>query len=179
MTSVSARRRLEGRWGIPDSDGQWLREPLTRPRRTPLRARARSAHWCSTTTGLAPGKTAAASRYGADAPEIADRYAQFGLQRGAAGLPAAQRGRSLGPGWTPAAAWPPGSAGLPKARPLLLRAVELGNSDALNDLGCLVGQCRPGPCRRPRLFPARQRRRLGSWPRAQPGRLLPPGSRLR
>ena len=132
---------LEGRWGILDSDGQWLREPLDQApaerRFVQSEERALVFHddlaWRLEEDGSS--QPLAAER----ALQIVDRYAQFGLSE----VQQACLQRSAGDLWLALDAHRRGLAALEaqdyeKARPLLLRAVELGNSDALNDLGCLL-----------------------------------------
>lgn len=132
---------LEQRWGIVNTRGQLLREPLdqapassrfNRDGELALVFRDERA-WVLLSDGgsqpLDPER----------ALEIVDRYAQFGLSevqqaclQGSAGdlwqaLDSHRRGLIAY-----------GAQDYATARPLLLRAVELGNSDAFNDLGCLL-----------------------------------------
>ncbi|UUY09653.1 SEL1-like repeat protein [Pseudomonas sp. J452] len=132
---------LEGRWGILDSQGQWLREPLDQAaaeRRfvqsdeLALVFHAEQA-WLLQEDGSC--QPLAAER----ALQIVDRYAQFGLSE----VQQACLHNSAGDLWQALDSHRRGLAALEaqdyeKARPLLLRAVELGNHDALNDLGCLL-----------------------------------------
>lgn len=132
---------LDGRWGILDSQGQWLREPLDQApaerrfvQNDELALVFHAEHaWLLQEDGSC--QPLAAER----ALQIVDRYAQFGLSE-------AQQAclqNSAGDLWQALDAHRRGLVALDaqdyaKARPLLLRAVELGNSDAFNDLGCLL-----------------------------------------
>lgn len=132
---------LDGRWGILDSHGQWLREPLDQAaaerrfvQSEELALVFHTEHaWLLQEDGRC--QLMAAER----ALQIVDRYAQYGLSE----TQLACLQNSAGTLWQALDNHRRGLAALDaqdyeKARPLLLRAVELGNDDALNDLGCLL-----------------------------------------
>jgi TPR repeat protein len=130
-----------GRWGILDSSGQWLRQPHDQARADRRfvqgDALALVFHaertWCLQEDGSC--QPLAAER----ALQIVDRYAQYGLSE----VQQACLQNSAGDLWQALDCHRRGLAAFEaqdyaQARPLLLRAVELGNDDALNDLGCLL-----------------------------------------
>jgi TPR repeat protein len=132
---------LDGRWGLLDTDGGWLRQPLDQARADFRFVRdgavALVFHddrvWSLQADGEC--RPLAAER----ALEIVDRYAQFGLDD----VQQACLQASAGDLWQALDCHRRGLAAYEAedyatARPLLLRAVELGNDDALNDLGCLL-----------------------------------------
>lgn len=132
---------LDGRWGTLDTRGEWLRQPLDQARAEYRFVRgdelALVFHddraWALQADGECRPLTAER------ALEIVDRYAQFGLDEA---QQACLQGNA-GDLWQALDCHRRGLAAYEaedyeKARPLLLRAVELGNEDALNDLGCLL-----------------------------------------
>lgn len=134
--------RQKGLWGILDSSGQWLRQPHDQDRADRRFVQgdglALVFHAERTWTLQEDGscQPLAAER----ALQIVDRYAQCGLSE----VQQACLRNSAGALWQALDAHHRGLTALAaqdyeQARPLQLRAVELGNDDALNDLGCLLG----------------------------------------
>lgn len=134
---------LEQRWGIVDHHGQWLREPLDQApatRRFKRNDELALAFRDDRTWVLSldcNSRPLEAER----ALQIVDRYAQYGLSE----TQLACLRNSAGNLWQALDSHRRGLAALDaqdyeKARPLLLQAVELGNHDALNDFGCLLGK---------------------------------------
>lgn len=132
---------LEGRWGILDTGGEWLRQPFDQ-----ARAEYRFVRDGELALVFHDGRTWALQSDGECLPlaaeralETVDRYAQFGLddmQQACLQASAGDLWQALDCHRRGLAAYEAGDYAT--ARPLLLRAVELGNDDALNDLGCLL-----------------------------------------
>lgn len=132
---------VDGRWGILDSQGQWLREPLDQAPadRRFVQGDALALVFQSEHTWLLQEDGSSQPLAAERALQIVDRYAQYGLSE----VQQACLQNSAGNLWQALDSHRRGLAALDaqdyeKARPLLLRAVELGNDDALNDLGCLL-----------------------------------------
>jgi uncharacterized protein len=131
----------DGRWGILDSQGQWLREPLDQAPadRRFVQGDALALVFQGERTWLLQEDGSCQPLAAERALQVVDRYAQFGLSE----VQQTCLQNSAGDLWQALDSHRRGLAALEaqdyeKARPLLLRAVELGNDDALNDLGCLL-----------------------------------------